>query len=171
MPISPGTGHAKASKARAKQSGKTQDALKLLKTDHDAVENLFEQYERLKDKDESKKEDLIGQICTALSVHAQLEEEIFYPAARNALEEAGEDLLDEAEVEHGSIKSLVEQLETMSADDELCDAKVKVLSEYVKHHVKEEETELFPKVKKSSLDLEAVGEEMAERKSELMAEM
>ena len=171
MPLSAGTGQSKTSKARAKQSRKTQDALKLLKTDHDEVENLFEQYERLKEKDESKKEDLIGQICTALTLHTQLEEEIFYPAARNALEESGEDLLDEAEVEHASIKSLVEQLETMSTDDELCDAKVKVLSEYVKHHVKEEEGELFPKVKKSDLDLEALGEEMAERKSELMAEM
>jgi hemerythrin superfamily protein len=171
MPLSAGTGQSKASKARAKQSPKTQDALKLLKSDHDEVENLFEQYERLKEKDESKKEDLIEQICTALTVHAQLEEEIFYPAARNALEEDGEELLDEAEVEHGSIKSLVEQLETMRADDELADAKVKVLSEYVKHHVKEEEGELFPKVKKSDLDLEALGEELAERKNELMAEM
>ena len=88
------------------------------------------------------------------------------PSKRTARE-----LLDEAEVEHASIKSLVEQLETMRADDELVDAKVKVLSEYVKHHVKEEEDELFPKVKKSALDLEALGEEMAERKSELMAEM
>jgi hemerythrin superfamily protein len=171
MPLSAGTGQSKTSKARAKQSAKTQDALKFLKSDHDEVENLFEQYERLKEKDESKKEDLIEQICTALTVHAQLEEEIFYPAARNALEEDGEALLDEAEVEHGSIKSLVEQLETMRTDDELVDAKVKVLSEYVKHHVKEEEGELFPKVKKSDLDLEALGEEMAERKSELMAEM
>ena len=84
MPLSAGTGQSKTAKASAKQSGKTQDALKLLKTDHDAVENLFDQYERLKDKDESKKEDLIGQICTALTVHAQLEEEIFYPAAQRS---------------------------------------------------------------------------------------
>ena len=170
MPLDTGTGQPKASKASAK-SAKGQDALKLLKTDHGEVEKLFQQYERLKETDDSKKEDLIEQICTALTVHAQIEEEIFYPAARNALEDDGEDMLDEAEVEHASIKSLIEQLETMSPDDELCDAKVKVLSEYVKHHVKEEEDEMFPKVKKSALDLEALGEEMVERKNQLMADM
>jgi hemerythrin superfamily protein len=170
MPLGAGTSQSKQSKTRSKQAAKGQDAIKLLKTDHDDVATLFKQYEKIKDNDESKKADLIDQICTALSVHAQIEEEIFYPAARNALEEDGEDILDEAEVEHGSIKSLVEQLEIMSPDDELCDATVKVLKEYVEHHVREEEGEMFPKLRKTDLDLDALGEELAERKAQLLAE-
>jgi len=171
MPLGLGTGHAKQAKARAKGTAKGQDAIKLLKADHEEVTRLFEQYEKVKEKDEQKKSDLIDQICTALTVHAQIEEEIFYPAARNALEEKGEDLLDEAEVEHGTIKALVEQLENMHPDDELCDAKVKVLGEYVKHHVKEEEGQIFPQIKKSDADLDALGEELAERKKDLIEGM
>ena len=104
-------------------------------------------------------------------MHAEIEEEIFYPAAHDALaEEDGEDLLDEAEVEHASIKSLVEQLQDSDPDDDLYDAKVKVLCEYVTHHVKEEETEMFPKVRKTNIDLEELGAELMERKQELMEE-
>jgi hemerythrin superfamily protein len=168
MPIGASTGQAKQTKAA---HAKAQDAIKLLKADHDEVEELFAQYQKQKDKNGGKKAELIEKICAALTVHAQIEEEIFYPAAYDALDEEGDELLDEAEVEHSSIKSLVEQLQAMGADDELCDAKVKVLSEYVKHHVKEEEGELFPKVKKTDLDLDALGSELAERKTELMAEM
>jgi hemerythrin superfamily protein len=170
MPVGAGTGQAKLTKIKSGRS-KGQDAIKLLKADHDEVEALFAQYEKQKKKSGSGKPELIDKICTALTVHAQIEEEIFYPAARNALEEDGEELLDEAEVEHASIKSLVEQLDIMSWDDELCDARVKVLSEYVKHHVKEEETEMFPKIKKADLDLGALGMELAERKAELMEDM
>jgi hemerythrin superfamily protein len=170
MPLGQGPGQSKQTKAQTNRSTKTQDAIKLLKSDHDEVEELFAQYEKAKKKDDAKA-DLIEKICTALTVHAQIEEEIFYPAAREALEQDNAELLDEAEVEHGSIKSLVEQLEAMDPDDELCDAKVKVLSEYVKHHVKEEEGELFPKLKKTDLDLEDLGAELSERKNELMAEM
>jgi len=170
MPVGAGTGQAKQTKMRSGRS-KGQDAIKLLKADHDEVAALFAQYEKQKKKSGNGKPELIDKICTALTVHAQIEEEIFYPAARNALEEDGEALLDEAEVEHASIKSLVEQLDIMSWDDELCDAKVKVLSEYVKHHVKEEETEMFPKIKKADLDLDALGMELAERKAELMEDM
>jgi hemerythrin superfamily protein len=170
MPVGAGTGQAKQTKMRSGRS-KGQDAIKLLKADHAEVEELFAQYEKQKKKSGSGKPELIDKICTALTVHAQIEEEIFYPAARNALEEDGEELLDEAEVEHASIKSLVEQLDVMSWDDELCDAKVKVLSEYVKHHVKEEEGQMFPKVKKADLDLDALGMELAERKAELMEDM
>ena len=169
MPIGAGTGQAKQTKARSSRS-KALDAIKLLKADHDEVDALFAQYEKQKKKNGGKS-DLIEQICTALTVHAQIEEEIFYPAAREALEGSGEDLLDEAEVEHASIKSLVEQLQSMGTDDELCDAKVKVLSEYVKHHVEEEEGQMFPKVKKTDLDLDALGAELNERKTELMSEM
>ena len=150
----------------AKKDGDGEDAIKLLTADHRAVEAMFKKFEDAKD-DESKA-DIVDQICEALSVHAEIEEEIFYPAARDALREKGEDLLDEAEVEHASIKSLVEQLEVAEPDEDLYDAKVTVLMEYVKHHVKEEEDELFPKVKKTSLDLTQLGAELAERKTELM---
>ena len=170
MPVGAGTGQARQTKARSGRS-KAQDAIKLRKADHEEVAALFAQYEKQKKKNGGQKSDLIEKICTALTVHAQIEEEIFYPAARDALDEAGDELLDEAEVEHSSIKSLIEQLETMVPTDELCDAKVKVLSEYVKHHVKEEEGELFPKVKKTNLDLDALGSELAERKAELMTDM
>ena len=157
-----------AQKAKpSKRGGSPDDAIKLLTADHREVDALFKKVEAAKD-DESAKADIVLQICKALSVHAAIEEEIFYPAARDALSEKGEDLLDEAEVEHESIKSLVEQLKTAEPSDELYDAKVKVLMEYVKHHVKEEEGELFPKVKKTDLDLGQLGAELAERKTELM---
>jgi hemerythrin superfamily protein len=148
---------------------KAEDAIKLLTKDHREVEALFKKFESAKD-DNAEKADIVEQICDALSTHAEIEEEIFYPAAREALSEKGEDLLDEAEVEHASIKSLVAQLEEAEPDDDLYDAKVKVLTEYVKHHVKEEEGEMFPKVKKTDLDLDQLGAEMFERKTELMAE-
>jgi hemerythrin superfamily protein len=170
MPLGQGPGQSKQTKMRTSRSAKAQDAIKLLKADHDEVEGLFAQYEKQKKKNGAKA-DLIDKICTALTIHAQIEEEIFYPAAREALEDDYVELLDEAEVEHSSIKSLVEQLESMNPDDELCDAKVKVLSEYVKHHVKEEEGELFPKLKKTDVDLEELGTELSERKNELMAEL
>jgi len=105
-------------------------------------------------------------------VHAQIEEEIFYPAAREASIRDGEDLLDEAEVEHGSLKQLVAAIESNSPEsDELFDARVKVLGEYVKHHVKEEENELFPRARKSDMDLEEVGARLAARKDELMRKL
>jgi hemerythrin-like domain-containing protein len=130
---------------------------------------LFKKFESAKD-DNSAKADIVAQICEALSVHAEIEEEIFYPAAREALSEKGEDLVDEAEVEHESIKSLVDWLEDAEPGDERYDAKVKVLTEYVKHHVKEAENELFPKVKKTDLDLDNLGGELFERKAELMGD-
>jgi hemerythrin superfamily protein len=104
-----------------------------------------------------------------LTVHATVEEEIFYPAAREIVEE--QDLLDEAEVEHASAKDLIAQIQDMQPEEDLFDAKVKVLGEYIAHHVKEEEKELFPKVRRSKLDLHALGAEMLARKQELMAEV
>src|SRR5258707_456872 len=109
-----------ASKTQAKQ----QDAIKLLMADHDEVEALFKQFQKLKN-DGAQKADIVEQICKALTVHAEIEEEIFYPAAREALAEKDDDLLDEAEVEHASIKSLVEQLQDADPSDEMYDAKVK----------------------------------------------
>ena len=147
------------------------DAVQLLTADHKQVKGLFKEYDKLveSDKGDKEKEALARQICLMLTVHATVEEEIFYPAARKAIEE--EDLLDEAEVEHGSAKDLIAQIESSTPSDSLYDAKVKVLGEYIDHHVKEEEGELFPKVKKAKLDLAGLGTEMAARKGELMPEL
>lgn len=143
------------------------DAIALLKADHKEVAEMFEKFETAR----STKSKLAQQICVALTVHAQIEEEIFYPATREALGDEGEDLLNEAEVEHNSLKELIGQIEGSNPDDELFDAHVKVLGEYVKHHVKEEEGQLFPKLRKSDMDLAEVGEQIAARKKELMSQM
>lgn len=145
-----------------------QDAIALLTADHREVSEMFEQFEQLGDRATTSKEKLKDKICKALIAHTTIEEEIFYPAVRAKIEE-GEDLVDEAIVEHASAKDLIQQLQEMQPDDELYDAKVKVLSEQIEHHVKEEEQEMFPKAKKSGLDLLALGQEMALRKQELMA--
>ena len=116
----------------------------------------------------AKKKALVADICTELSVHAQIEEEIFYPAIKAALKDKL--LVPEATVEHGGVKDLIAQLEGVEPDGEMYDAKVKVLSEYVKHHVKEEQNEMFPKVKASSLDLVELGARMAARRDDLLAQ-
>lgn len=107
------------------------------------------------------------QICEALTVHAQIEEEIFYPAAREAIDD--DDLLDEAEVEHASAKQLIAEIQSMTVEDRLFDAKVTVLGEYINHHVEEEESEMFPEARSSDLDLKKLGAQLEERKAELMA--
>lgn len=147
------------------------DAVQLLVADHKEVKKLFKEYEKLVEAEaaDDDKKALAEQICMLLTVHAQIEEEIFYPATRESIEE--QDLLDEAEVEHASAKDLIAQIQGMEPSEELYDAKVIVLGEYVDHHVKEEESEMFPKVKKSDLDLDAIGEELSARKEELMLEM
>ena len=145
------------------------DAIKLLKADHAEVAEMLDKYEKGRLTKE-RKAALARKICDALTVHAQIEEEIFYPAAREAGTKEVQPLLNEAEVEHGSLKELVAALESGSPGDELFDAQVKVLGEYVKHHVKEEENELFPKLRKSRMDLDSVGEQLARRKEELMQE-
>lgn len=146
---------------------KPADAIALLKSDHKEVEAMFKAYE--KTDDDAEKQELANNICKALTVHAQIEEEIFYPAAYDALDEEGDDLLDEAEVEHASCKALIAEIEAMSVGEPLFDAKVKVLGEYITHHVEEEESELFPECRDSDMDLKALGEQLAARKSELMA--
>ena len=147
---------------------KSEDAIALLMEDHRKVESIFTKFQKLKDEDKDKKADLVKQVCTELKIHAQLEEEIFYPAVRESIEE---DLVDQAEVEHSTIKQLVEELEVMTPDDELYDAKVQVLSEYVEHHVEEEEGQMMPKAKKAKVDVDALGEELLMRKQELKQEI
>ncbi|HWW55499.1 MAG TPA: hemerythrin domain-containing protein [Sphingopyxis sp.] len=142
------------------------DAIKLLKADHKEVKTWFKQYEKLEAN--AEKQSLADTICLALTVHAQIEEEIFYPAARLAIDD--EDLFDEAEVEHGSAKQLIAEIQAMKAGDRLFDAKVIVLGEYIDHHVQEEEEEMFPEARDSDLDLKALGLQLAARKEELMAE-
>ena len=142
------------------------DALALLKADHELVAGLFDKFDNA--KSDSQKYTLAQQICRELTIHAEVEEEIFYPAVRDAIDD--DDLMDEAEVEHEGAEDLIAQIEEAQAGDDKFDARVKVLGEYVKHHVKEEESEMFPKVRKADLDLKALGSEMAARKAELQAE-
>jgi len=141
------------------------DAIALLKADHEAVSGLFADYEETNSS--QKKKALVAEICTELSVHTQIEEEIFYPAIKAALKDKL--LVPEATIEHGSIKDLIAQLEGIEPDGAIYDAKVKVLSEYVEHHVKEEHSEMFPKVKASSLDLVELGARMSARRADLLA--
>ena len=144
-----------------------QDAVKLLTADHEKVTGLFEQFDKLSDRSKVNKKKLADQICLELTVHSQIEEEIFYPAVREALKDG--DMIDEAVVEHAAAKDLIAQIREMDPGDDLYDAKVKVLSEQIEHHVGEEESEMFEKARKAKLDLAALGEEMAMRKDELMA--
>ena len=144
---------------------KTKEATALLRADHKLVNDLFEEYE--KTRSTAKKKSLVKQICMELTVHAQIEEEIFYPAVKKALRD--KELIPEATVEHATLKDLISQVEGVEPDGEMFDAKIKVLSEYVKHHVKEEQNEIFPKVKASSLDLMELGAQLTERKEELMS--
>lgn len=141
------------------------DAIALLRADHGTVSGLFADYEKTDSR--KKKKALVAEICTALSVHAQIEEEIFYPAVKAALKDKL--LVPEATIEHGGIKDLIAQLEGLEPDGEMYDAKVQVLSEYVEHHVKEEQTEMFPKANAASLDLVELGARMAARKADLLA--
>jgi len=155
--------------AGAGKSTKATNAIQLLKNDHAEVKALFDRFDKLGDRGTKSKEEIVREACAKLTVHATVEEEIFYPAAR-AVQDA-EDLLNEAEVEHATAKELIAKLDDMAATDEMFDANFTVLAEYIKHHVKEEEGELFPKIQKSDLDLDALGAEMAARKEELVAEL
>lgn len=143
-------------------------AVRLLKQDHREVEAMFDEYEQL--ESEAEKKALFDKIALALKVHTQIEEEILYPESRGEVED---DLVDEAYVEHDSAKKLIAEIEAMKPGDEFYDAKVKVLGEYVKHHVKEEEQPggFFAQAKKGDEDLEAMGERLKARKEELMLKM
>ncbi len=152
-------------KAGTRKSSKTQDAIALLKADHRQVEDWFEQFEKARNDD--RKLELATNICNALRVHTTIEEEIFYPAFLEATDD--KDMHHEAEVEHNGAKNLIAEIEASGPDDDYYDAKVKVLSEMIKHHVKEEEQPggMFAEARKSEMDLDALGEEMAARKQEL----
>ncbi len=153
-----------------KSASGSEDALELLKDDHKKVKKLFKDFEKIREDGEAAdKEALAEEICAELTLHTRIEEELFYPAAREAIEE--EDLLDEAEVEHATAKDLIAQIQEMDSSDPLYDAKVTVLGEYVNHHIEEEEKEMFPKIKKArELDLDALGEEMAALKISRMSQ-
>ena len=151
--------------SKAASSARPKEATALLRADHKLVSDLFAEYDKARSTD--KKLKLVTEICTELSVHAQVEEEIFYPAVKAALKDT--ELVPEATVEHATLKDLIAQVEGVQPDGEMFDAKIKVLSEYVKHHVKEEHTEMFPKAKATKLDMLELGAQIAARKSELMA--
>lgn len=142
------------------------DAITLLKQDHRLVEALFEEAE---DAEGEELETIAERVCLMLTVHAQIEEEIFYPAAREVLDET--DLVAEAEVEHQSAKELIAKIQEASSEEEEYKALVTVLGEYVQHHVKEEENELFPKVKKAGMDLKDIGSQMQERRTQMLQEL
>jgi hemerythrin-like domain-containing protein len=146
----------------------TLDAIDLLKQDHDRVEKAFKDFEKLDRQDTETCRQLIQSVCEELKLHTILEEEIFYPAVREAIDD--EDLMNEAAVEHETARMLIDQLENMEADDPNYFATFTVLGEYVRHHVKEEQSEMFPEAKKAKLDLEALGERLRARKEELTAE-
>jgi hemerythrin superfamily protein len=156
-------------KATAKSKTASRDAIALLKADHRQVEQWFAQFS--KSRSEVKKQKLAQQVCQALTVHTTIEEEIFYPAFLEATEDR--DIHHEAVVEHAGAKELIEQIKKMAATDDYFDAKVTVLSEMIKHHVKEEEQRggMFAEAKNSDMDLQTIGQQLLARKKELMAAM
>jgi hemerythrin superfamily protein len=139
------------------------EATAILRADHKLVSALFAEFEKATGS--SKKRKLAEKICSELTIHAQIEEEIFYPAIRNVMDD--KELLPEAEVEHGTLKQLIADIESTDTDDALFDARIKVLGEYVKHHVKEEQNEIFPQVRSSDLDMVELGTLLMQRKKEL----
>jgi hemerythrin superfamily protein len=151
-------------------SAQALDAIAMLMADHKKVKKLFSDFDKLKEEGgDDEKSAIVDQICNELKIHTELEEEIFYPAVRKAIDDS--DLMDEALVEHAGAKDLIAQLEDASPEDDLYDAKVTVLGEQIDHHVKEEEGSIFPKAKKAKVDTEALGSTMTKRKIALMDKM
>jgi len=147
------------------------DAIDLLKEDHDEVNALFKDYEMLAEGngDAGDRRELSKRICGMLAVHAMIEEEFFYPAARAANVDAA--LLNEAEIEHGSAKQLIAEIGAAQTDDPLYDARVQVLGEYIRHHVKEEEEELFPACRKAEMNMAELGVRLQKRKGQLLRKL
>jgi hemerythrin superfamily protein len=164
MAKSKAKGRAKTAR-KSDTAARSQDAIALLKADHRQVEEWFGQFEKA--RDDERKQELATNICNALKVHTTIEEEIFYPAFLEATED--KDLHHEAEIEHDGAKQLIAKIEASGPDDDYFDSQVKVLSEMIKHHVKEEEQPggMFAEARKSDMDLDALGEQMAQRKAEL----
>lgn len=160
-----------ATKKAARKSGKkADDLLGMLKEDHERVQAMFEEFDSLDlEEDQETAQMLAEQACAELEIHAQIEEELFYPALRAQIEDT--DLIDEAEVEHNSARDLIEQLKQLAPDDPKYVATFKVLGEYTNHHIEEEENELFKHAKKAKIDWAEVAEQARTRKEELMAEM
>lgn len=156
-------------KAQTKKSTGTEDAVKLLIADHRKVQKMFDQFKRLGDDDVEEKEQLVQTACMELRVHTTIEEEIFYPSLQGEIKDPS--LLDEAGVEHTVAKQLIGELEEMTPEEELYDAKFHVLGEYVNHHIEEEEKELFPQAERSEVDLQAIGQQLHDRKEEILEEM
>ncbi|MEA3150108.1 MAG: hypothetical protein QOD56_1047 [Gammaproteobacteria bacterium] len=157
-------------KKQSKASDASSDAIQMLVADHKKVKDLFAQFQKMRENGSGdEKSAIVQEVCTALTIHADIEEQIFYPAVREAIEDS--DLMDEALVEHAGAKSLIAQLQEMDPEDDLYDAKVTVLGEQIAHHVEEEEGVMFPKATKAKIDTAALGAEMLERKTALMEKM
>ena len=152
-----------------KTRSKDAEAIEMLKDDHAKVKKAFKEFEKMDRLDTETCRQLVQTVCEDLKVHTTLEEEIFYPALREAMED--EDILNEAAVEHETAKMLIDQLENMEPDDPNYYATFTVLGEYVMHHVKEEEGEMFPEAKKTDIDFESLAQRMQDRKAELMSRM
>lgn len=167
MPTATHSTSKKTTTAAKAPAQKGPDGIALLKADHRTVEKLFAQFEKARDDDRRKA--LADKICLELRVHMQLEEEIFYPVSREFLKD--DDIVDEAVVEHAAARDLIEEIEAMQPAEAFYDAKMTVLQEQIEHHVEEEETEYFPKVRKTKMDLKAIGARMQARKEHLMTRM
>src|ERR1700727_3050183 len=155
---------------KSTRSTQAQDAIAMWTADHKRGKTLFSKIDKRKEEgSDEEKSAIVEQICNEMKIHAELEEEIFYPAVREAIDDS--DLMDEAIVEHAGAKELIAQLEDASPEDDLYDAKVTVLGEQIDHHVKEEEGDMFPKARKAKVDTKALGERMLKRRMALMQEM
>ncbi len=161
------TTRSNASPARSARS-RTKDAFALLQEDHKRVKKMFKQFEKLDREDSESMQELVATVCQELEVHATIEEEIFYPALREALDEEQMEMLEEAWVEHDTAKQLIAALSELQPDDPKYAATFTVLGEYVNHHVEEEESEIFKQARKAKLDVQALGEELQARKEQLM---
>jgi hemerythrin superfamily protein len=157
--------------ARTQGNGGDHSAIDMLLQDHKRVQKLFKDFEKMDRADEDAVRELVETACLELQIHSMLEEEIFYPAVRAQAQGESEDLLNEAEVEHEAADDLIARLHELEPDDPMYCAYFSVLAEYVKHHVKEEEHELFPRAEKMKLDLRKLAEDMRVRREELFAEM
>lgn len=157
----------KSSTTKKAASARSKDAIAVLKEQHQEVKKLFGQFDKA--KAEGRRAELCRQICMELKVHTQIEEELLYPQAHDEINDP--ELVDESLVEHRAAKELIAEIEGTDPSDEMFAARMQVLEEQIDHHVKEEETELFPKIRKSDMDLKQIGEQLRQRTKELKAEM